>query len=85
MTGPEPSILEVVIRIVARHFRADAASITAATTALDVKGWDSLSHALLLMRLERDLGVRLDPRAAFQATNVEDLAAMFQTALGKEI
>lgn len=85
MTSPEPSVLESVIRVIAKHFRADVSHITAVTTALGVKGWDSLNHTLLLMRLEQELGVRVDPGAASKAATVGELAALFQAALRRKL
>jgi len=84
MTGPEPSLLDSVTRVIAKHFRTNPAAITAATTALDVRGWDSLNHTLLLMRLEQELGVRVDARAALQAANVGDLVAAIEAARGRK-
>jgi acyl carrier protein len=83
MTAPEPT-LEAVIRVIAKHFRADARGITAATTALEVRGWDSLNQTLLLLRLEQELGVRIDPRAASQAATVGELAAVVEAARGRQ-
>lgn len=80
MTDREPPLLETVIQVIAKHFRTDPASITAATTALEVKGWDSLNHTLLLMRLEQVFQVRIEAHAAFQAANVGELAALIEAA-----
>jgi acyl carrier protein len=84
MTAPELPMLEAVIRVIAKHFRADVGSINSATTALDVRGWDSLNQTLLLMRLEQELGVRIDPRAASQAATVGELAVVVEAARGKK-
>ncbi len=84
MTAPEPATLEAVIRVIAKHFRADARTITAATTAFDVRGWDSLNQTLLLLRLEQELGVRIDPRAASQAATVGELAGLVEAARGRQ-
>jgi acyl carrier protein len=83
MSATEPT-LEAVIRVIAKHFRADARAITAATTAMDVRGWDSLNQTLLLLRLEQELAVRIDPRAACQAANVGALAELVEAARGRQ-
>lgn len=58
---------------VAASFGVDATSLTDATTARDVEGWDSLAHATLILRLQRVFAIRLDPA---QANGAQDLGAL---------
>lgn len=52
------------------------AIIGPATTADDIDGWDSLAHGVMLMRIERAFGIRLELEAALAAENVGALAAL---------
>ena len=67
--------------IVARSFGIDAATVSAATTAEDVDGWNSLAHATLVMRLERIFNVDLDRSAAFGAQDLGALSDLIVTSL----
>lgn len=62
-----------VIAVIAETFGADPAAIGRDTTADDLDGWDSLSHTILMMRLERALGVGIDEATAGGAANVGEL------------
>ena len=62
-----------VIAVIAETFGADPAGIGRDTTADDVDGWDSLAHTILMIRLERALGVRIDEATAAGAANVGEL------------
>lgn len=57
-------------------FKASGAAITPATTADDVDGWDSLSHALFLMNLEREFAVRFEPADVIDLENVGELVRL---------
>ena len=82
MPATDPSVLEAVIKVVAKHFRVPVDAINSQTTALDVNGWDSLTHTLLLMHLEKSLGVHIDARLGFQAANVGELASLIEASRG---
>lgn len=47
--------------------------ITRETSAMDVRGWDSLSHTMILMRLEEKFGIQLPVERVLQAATVGDL------------
>ena len=40
------------------------------------QGWDSLSHIRLLLRLESDLGITLDPESVLETTSLNGIAAL---------
>ena len=69
--------------IVASSFGVDAASLSDATTARDVDGWDSLAHATLILRLQRIFKVQLDPAQANGAQDLGSLAAIVARAIGR--
>ena len=59
-----------VLEVIGVTFRCPASSLSRATVAEDIDGWDSLSHAVLIMRIEQHFRVRLDAGAAFDVDNV---------------
>ena len=48
-------------------------AITRATRAMDVRGWDSLSHTMILMQLEDGFGIRLPMDRVLRLSTVGDL------------
>lgn len=62
-----------------RLFPHYAGPVTRGLTAAQVPGWDSLSHAELILSLEDALGVQIDPARAFDYPDlgalVDDLAS----------
>ena len=62
-----------IFAIIAGTFGVDVASIDRFTVPEDVDGWDSLAHTILMMRLEKALGVSIHERIASTAHNVGDL------------
>lgn len=50
--------------------------ITCSTRAADVRGWDSLSHTMVLLRIEDAFGIRLPLQRVLEITNVGDLVAV---------
>lgn len=72
-----------VREIVASSFGVDARDLHDGTTARDVEGWDSLAHATLILRLQKNFGVRLDQRAANAAQDLGRLTALVAQALGQ--
>lgn len=74
-------ILQRVAVIIADMFGATVDSIGPATTADDVDGWDSLSHAIFVMRVEGAFGQRLQPKEIFALTCVGDLVELLHAKL----
>jgi len=52
------SMLAVISEIIAAQFGCDTDEITRETTAMDVDGWDSASHVILVLEIEQHLGLR---------------------------
>lgn len=48
-------------------------TLTPTTTANDIEGWDSLSHTIIMMQLERALGIRIPVEETFALRNVGEL------------
>jgi acyl carrier protein len=74
MDSTRDPVAKLVIDAVVTTFRVtDAASISEQTTAHDVDGWDSLSHTMLLMKIEEALGCELPLERIYGAANVGEL------------
>lgn len=67
------TLAQKVKAIVAETFNAAESDITDATVAADIDGWDSLSHTLLMVRLQKHLGVAITEEVAVSAATVGDL------------
>ena len=57
-------------------FDDETLTVTSATTAADVDGWDSLAHVRLMLSVERAFGVRLTASEIGKLKSVGDLAAL---------
>lgn len=78
---PDPSILDQVAAVARATFKCGPAQpITEATTADDVDGWDSLSHALFLMGVERAFAIRFAPADVIDLENIGDLVRLVAAA-----
>lgn len=56
--------------------------VTRTTTAADVKGWDSLSHAMLVLNVEEEFGIDLPLDRTYGLSNVGELVDLVNEALG---
>ena len=72
---------EVVRKCISRRFGLAPSSITDATVAADVAGWDSLAYAELLMMIEQGVGVDLPVHDLLHADNVGHLIRTIQDYL----
>ena len=59
--------------VMRKVFFNDQLEISPAMTALDVDGWDSLSHSMLLLDIEQEFGVELDVVKVSQCSNIGEL------------
>lgn len=74
MPSERDLLLDEVSRIVSQVFRIPVGySVTRATSAADVDGWDSLSHSILMMKVEEELGIELPLDRIFDLSNIGDL------------
>jgi len=55
------------------YFERDDISLNDATTAADVSGWDSLAHVVLMVEVEKALGVELGLKQSSRLKNVGEL------------
>ena len=66
-------LLPQVAAIIGETLMVDPKSIDRSTTAEDVNGWDSVTHSMLVMEIERRLGIQLPMDQAFDLANVGEL------------
>lgn len=74
----------IVMAVVAETFPGGASIISRDTTAADVDGWDSLAHTVLMIRLEKRLGMPISDRTAAKASSVGELIDLLCTQTAAE-
>jgi acyl carrier protein len=76
MTSESQAVLDRVATVMQRTFRSGSIAISARTTSADVAGWDSLSHALLIMGIEQEFGIVLPFEEVYALNNVGELVEL---------
>lgn len=71
MTSDE--ILDQTALIIRDTIQSGPVPISRATRAMDVRGWDSLSHTMILMNLEDGFGIQLPMDRVLRLGTVGDL------------
>jgi acyl carrier protein len=66
-------ILQETGRIIRDALQCGPVPITRETQAMDVRGWDSLAHTMILIQLEDGFSVRLPMDRVFGLNTVGDL------------
>jgi acyl carrier protein len=74
-------IMDTLRRVIAAQFNYPAASITRDTVATDVPGWDSLSHTVLILKVEDAFGIELPEEEIFNLKDVAELAGLVERLL----
>jgi len=77
-------IFERARTVMARVFNVPADSIIETTRAVDVKGWDSLTHLIVLTGIEKKFDVELPMDKAHSAQNVGDLVTLIGETLASQ-
>lgn len=57
----------------------DSLTLTESTTAKDVEGWDSITHVLIVVAVEKKFRVKFTAGEIQQLKNVGDLAALIRS------
>jgi acyl carrier protein len=70
----------VVRATIAETFDVPIVAIRPETVAADVEAWDSLQHAILLVRLQNALGVEISGRQSRAAKTVKDFVELLYAA-----
>jgi len=76
-------ILSRVRQVIAKQFSVAPDTITRDTAAMDVSGWDSVTHVYLLLAIEREFGARIPDDRVFSMDNVGDLVDVLAEQLPK--
>jgi acyl carrier protein len=66
-------VLDKTAAIIRETVQCGPVKITRTTRAMEVRGWDSLSHTMILMQLEDGFGVRLPMERVLGLATVGDL------------
>lgn len=75
------SIINELNKVFRRVFEDEALEISPQTVAHEVPGWDSFSHATLLMAVEDHFGIEFEGRDVANLQDVGDLLALIETKL----
>lgn len=74
--------LQRVNEVFREVFGNEELAVTRATTAADVDGWDSLTHVTLVLRVEREFGIRFKSSAVAELQSVGDLIDLVDRMTG---
>lgn len=77
-----PEILGKVKNIAAGLFGVPASAITAETSPANLEAWDSVQQLNLMLELEQQFGVRLEPEEMDGVRSIGDAVRIVQTRLG---
>lgn len=67
------AILDGVRAILAQQFGVEPATITRETVAMDVDGWDSVTHVYVMLEIEQHFAVKIPDERVFSMDNVGEL------------
>jgi acyl carrier protein len=70
--------------VIGATFEIDPASVTEATTAAEVPGWNSLSHLILLTGIEKEFDVELPMAQAYAAQNIGEMVRLIGSLTGAD-
>lgn len=81
MNTSDDEIFRQIQAIVRKTFRLpDDAAIDVTTTSADVEGWDSLSHAVLIMNVEQAFHTDLPLERVYGLKDLGELAKLVREA-----
>jgi acyl carrier protein len=70
---PNRNVIEQKIQLAFESVFGKKCQFNLALTKKDVSSWDSLHHVMLLVRIEKDFGIRFDPA---QIENISSILAI---------
>ena len=73
------AILPLLTEIFREVFDEPALTLTAATTAADVPGWDSMAHITIVVEAERRFGIKFHTSEIESLHNVGDFMSLIAT------
>lgn len=82
MNAADDEIFQRIKTIVIKTFRLpEDAAIGLSTTSADVEGWDSLSHAVLIMNVEEAFHTDLPLDRVYALNDVGELVSLVRAAV----
>lgn len=69
-----------IVSIISSLFNVSADEISSETVAMDVDGWDSLTHTELILLIEEEIGRPLQISQVMECENVGDLIEVARKA-----
>lgn len=78
------TILDQTAAIIRDVTRCGAVPINRTTKATDVRGWDSLSHTMILMRVEDRFGLTLSDDRTLRLSSMGELVDLIAEQLGRQ-
>lgn len=79
----KPPLWDELTEVFREVFADPGLELAPATTANDVDGWDSISHATLIVAVEARFRIRFETRELLRFRNVGDLHAAVQAKAAK--
>lgn len=76
-------VFEQVRSVIAETFTFPVNEIDRDTVADDVSGWDSLSHTILMIRLQTVLGIEIPEAVAAESETVGELSDALSAIVAK--
>ena len=70
MDRSDGAFVDRVARIVETVYSLAPGTVNAASTSDDIERWDSLGHLVLMLELEQEFGVQLQPDETSEMTSV---------------
>jgi long-chain acyl-CoA synthetase len=74
----EQNLSAAVIAAAADSFKCPADSLTLQSTAETVKGWSSLAHVEFMLNLEKQFGIKVEPRDILSVHSIGDALAVVE-------
>lgn len=74
----EQDLQGAVITVAAESFKCPASSLTLQSTAETVKGWSSLAHVEFMLNLEKQFGIKVEPRDILSVRSIGDALAVVE-------
>ncbi len=75
------AVMERLRAVIVQQFNCSPDQVGALTVANDILGWDSLSHTILLLKVEDAFDIELPEDEMFAVRNVGDLADLVERVL----
>ena len=77
----DSQILNMIQDTVRTVFGNKSIQVTPTTTALDVNGWNSLSHMIFMTQIEKQFDVSFSDEEIFSMGNIGELAKLISSHL----